>query len=242
MRFSPIAPAFIALLALAPGRAPAQYNPYGRETALEGMLSGQAAVQNGAAAIVGAQAAVARSVGEAAAANVKALESLESARAHAIENSVKSVSTYYEKRKLFQAYQGAAAGQRPKREDMLRYSKSGLVGHAVPVDAQGKVQWPELFLREEFTPRRIVVDAAYAQRSPTPNDFDAQRDRAARAAVGQMRTDLRRLMTELSPAEYAAARRLLDSLALELQLGPRSETLLKTPLPPAPPGGTVAGK
>lgn len=248
MRFSPITLVLVAvsLFGAAPGRAVAQYyynNPYGRETPAEGMLSGQAAMANAAAAIVSSQAAMAKAVGDAATSNAKAMESFETARGRAIENSVKSVSTFYEKRKLFEAYQGLSAGHRPSRDDLIRYSKTALAGRLTPADAQGNIQWPELFLRDEFSAPRSQVDYAFAERNLQPSDAGSDPQRTARTAVGQMRRDLRRLMSEISPAEYAAARRFLDSLALELQLGPRSEALLKAAVVPPPPGGSrVAGK
>jgi len=245
MRFGPITLVLVALslFGAAPGRAVAQYNPYGRESPAQGLMSGRASIANGAAALVSSQAAMAKAVGDAAASNVKAMESLESARSRAIDNSVKSVTTFYEKRKLFEAYQGLSAGQRPSREDLIRYSKTDLAGRPVQFDAQGNIQWPELFLREEFSDPRSQVDYAFAQRHMQPSDVGSDLERTARTAVGHMRKDLRRLMSELTPPEYAASRRFLDGLTLELQLGPRAETLLKTAEVPPPPGGSkVADK
>jgi hypothetical protein len=205
------------------------------------LVNGQAAMGNAAAAVISSQAAMAKAAGDVAASNVKTLENLESARSRAIENSVKATATFYEKRKLAEAYQGLSAGQRPTREDLVRYSKTGL--SAVHLDAQGNIQWPELFLRAEFAEYRPQVDYVFSQRNAQPSDVGSDINRSARLALGQMRRRLRPLMSELSPPEYAAARRFLDSLTLELQFGPRAETVLKTAVVP-PPGGSkvVAGK
>jgi hypothetical protein len=231
--------ASVALLGIGPSGADAQYiNPYGRESPTEGLLSGRAAMGNAAAAVVNSQAAMAKAVGDAATSNVKALENLETARGRVIENSVKSASTFYEKRKLFAAHQGSSAVQRASRDDLLRYGKAGL--STARIDAQGKVDWPELLLRGEFSVARAAIDYAFSQRSLQPMDVGSDPQRTARTAVGQMRSQLRKLMSELSPAEYAAARRFLDSLTLELQLGPRVETMLKTAVVPPPSGSKVA--
>jgi hypothetical protein len=228
----------------APGRSLAQRTysiTYGYETATEGLLSGRAAMNNAAAAMISSQAAMAKAVGDAATSNVKALESLENARSRAIENSVKAAATFYEKRKLYEAYQGLTATQRASREDIARMGRAGL--STVRFDAQGNVQWPELFLREEFHDSRAQVDFAFSQRNLQPVDVGSDLERSARTAVGQMRRELRLLMSEITPPEYAAARRFLDSVALELQLGPRPENLLKVAPAVAPPvGPEIAGK
>jgi hypothetical protein len=231
----------VTLLGAMPNRAFAQRlysTTYGYETPTEGLMSGRAAVANATAAVVNSQAAVAKAAGDAATSNVKALESWENARGRAIENSVKSVSTFYEKRKLYEAYQGLTAGQRPSREDLARFSKAGQ--STAQIDAHGNVQWPELFLRAEFREFRAQVDFAFSQRNTQPVDAGSDLERSARQALGQMRRQLRLMMPELTPPEYSAARRFLDSLTLELQLGPRPETAL-APVA-APRGPEVAGK
>lgn len=242
MRSSLVTLAFAAaaLSVAIPGRALAQRtysNTYGYESAAQGMLNGRAALGNAAAAVVNSKAAMAKAVGDVATSNVKALENLESARARAIENSVKATATFYEKRKLADAYQGLSAGPRPSREDLIRYSKAGL--STAQIDAQGNILWPELFLRAEFSEFRAQVDYAFSHRNTQPTDVGSDLEHAARTAVIQMRRELRHLMSELSPPEYAAARRFLDSVVLELQVGPRSEAMLKTVVAPAPNGGKV---
>lgn len=247
MRFRLITLVCVGIAMAAAGHADAQYyynSPYGRESPTAGLLSGRAAMTNAAAAVVSSQAAMAKAVGDAAGSNVKALESLESARGRAIENSVKATSTFYEKRKLYDAYQGLTAGQRPSREDMLRYSRDALAVRLDPsqVDPQGNVRWPELFLRAEFDEARAQIDFMFSQRTSQPTDAGSDLERNARTAVSQMRRGLRPMMSELTPPEYAAARRFLDAIALEVQLGPRAEALLKTAEVPPPGGSKVAGK
>ena len=60
------------------------------KTATEGYLQGSAELGNAQAAILAAQAAVIKAVGEAATARVKASESLQNARAKATDNDVKA--------------------------------------------------------------------------------------------------------------------------------------------------------
>jgi len=233
----------VVLMGVAPGRVLAQRSfsvTYGYETPTEGLMSGRAAIANATASVVNSQAAMAKAVGDAATSNVKALESLENARGRAIENSVKSAATFYEKRKLYEAYQGLTAGQRASREDLARFGKAD--HSTAQVDAQGNVQWPELFLREEFRDFRTQVNYVFSQRNTQPVDAGSDLERSARVAVGQMRRQLRLMMSELTPPEYSASRRFLDSLLLELQLGPRPETALKMTPVAAPHGPEVAGK
>jgi hypothetical protein len=109
------------------------------------------------------------------------------------------------------------------------------------LDANGSIQWPEILLRDDYAEARSQVDYAFAQRSAQPTDAGSDLGQMARSGLAQMRRHLRQQMQELSPPEYAAARRFLDSLALELSAGPRSETIMKTaalpetsPPPPKP--------
>ena len=122
--------ALLALLVagLVPGAALAQRynNPYGSQAPLEGHLYGQASLGQANAAMVLANAAVNKAVGDAIASNVKAVESLQMARGRRIENAVKATSNFYEKRKLYEAYQSLSEVERAKHEDLVRFSKSAL--------------------------------------------------------------------------------------------------------------------
>ena len=245
MRSLKISTTLLALLvaSLVPGTALAQRyynNPYGYEPPLEGYLYGQASVGQSGAAMVSANAAVIKALGDAVTSNVKALESLQTARGRRIENAVKATSNFYEKRKLYEAYQGLSAGERAKRDDLIRFSKTALPDRPSPsqLDANGSIQWPEILLRDDYAEARSQIDYVFAQRNLQPTDAGSDLGQTARTGLAQMRRHLRAQMQELSPPEYAAARRFLDSLALELSAGPRSETLMKTaslPVPAPPP-------
>lgn len=231
----------LALLAvgLVPGAALAQVrNTYGYEAPMEGYYSGQAAQVNAAAAMIGANAAVAKAVGEATASNVKALESLHSARGRRLDNTVKATANFYEKRKLFEAYQALTVPERATREDLSRFSKTALPDRpgSTQLDANGSVQWPEVLLGDEYAEARAQIDYVFSQRNVQPMGSAGDPDQLARPAINDMRNKLRTQMQELSPSEYAATRRFLDSLTLELQPAPRPEALMKTAaLPPAAP-------
>ena len=248
MRSHKIGTALMAVLAagLVPGAAPAQRynNPYGEQSHMEGFFSGQASTGQAQAAMISANAAVIKAIGDAIASNVKALESLQSARGRRVENWVKATSNFYEKRKLYEAYQGLSAVERAKRDDLVRFSKTALGDRpgAARLDANGNVQWPELLLADEFAEPRSQIDYVFAQRNAQPTDAGSDLGQTARTALAQMRRHLRAQMQELSPPEYAAARRFLDSLALELSVGPRPETILKTAaLPEAAPAPSKSG-
>lgn len=248
MRSDKIRTALIAVLAagLVPGAALAQRynNPYGEQSAMDGYLVGQASQGQAQAAMVLANAAVIKAMGDAIASRVKALESLEIARGRRVENLVKATSNFYEKRKLYEAYQGLSAGERAKHDDLVRFSKMALPDRpgATQLDANGNVQWPELLLAEPFAEPRSQIDYVFAQRSAQPTDAGSDLEQTARSALAKMRRQLREQMQELSPPEYAAARRFLDSLALELSVGPRPETILKTAaLPEAAPAPSKSG-
>ena len=193
------------------------------KTATEGYLQGSAELGNAQAAMLAAQAAVIKAVGEAATARVKASESLQNARAKATDNDVKAAGIYYEKRKLCEAYQGLTARQRPTKEDLARWSKAAQPGRpgCTQLDpARGTIRWPEILREEEFTEARAQLDYAFSQRNGQVMDAGSELLEQARLSASQMRKGLRRLMPELSPTEYIAARSFIDTLAREIQMPP----------------------
>jgi len=194
--------------------------------ALESYYSGQAALGQAKAAQIQAQAAMIKAAGDVATSNVKAAESLESARGKVIDNGVKSASIFFDKKKVFESFQAASAPQRASQEDVARYNRSNLPrrASASQVDPlHNTIRWPEILQDESFKEARAQLDSLYARRNTEAVGPGSELIREGREAAGALRATLREKMSELSSAEYMAARKFINALEYEIQLPPRAE-------------------
>jgi len=195
------------------------------QSPLDAYLKGYAEIKKAGAAWITAHAAVIKAMADANLTNAKALQTIEQTRTVALDNNLKAATTFYEKRKLNEAYRAMNAEDRPTREDLARYAKATLPDRPTNYQLEpvrGTIQWPEVFQREQFLAGRVQLDFLFAHRSTT-NGPSSEACQQAQKAVTAMRDELRAILREMSPAEYLAARKFLDSLAYEAQFPPRVE-------------------
>jgi len=191
-------------------------------SAMEGYYNGQAALGQAQAAQIQAQAAMIKAAGDVATSNVKAAESLESARGKIIDNGVKAASIFYEKRKASEAFQAATDKPRATRDALGRMNRANQPPRAdglVNSDT-GAIAWPELLDRPEFAAARQSLDEAFAQRANEPLGPGSEFILAGRQAAEKLRTLVKQNMREFSPAEYVLARKFVDALEAEIQRPP----------------------
>ncbi len=190
--------------------------------ALWSYLNGQAEMQKATAAVINAQAALVKSISEAQLNYAKTIDSLQTTRTKALENDLKVATNFYEKRKLYDAYQSLQTDrERPDPEDLMRYSREAAPER--PDGSQldrGVIHWPDILQREEFTDARIQLDILFVQRYKTQSGPGSDVYRDVRKLTDQMRLELKDMVQQLSPVEYMAAKRFIDSLAYEAQLPP----------------------
>lgn len=189
---------------------------------LHGYLTGQAEMGKAAAALLTAQAALVKSVSEAQMNQAKAIETMETTRAKVLENDLKAATNYYEKKKLYDAYQALQRErERPTREDLIRYSREAAPERPAEFQlSRGVIQWPGILQREEFLDERIQLDALFAKRQFAARQAGSEVSHEVQTAANQMRGKLRDMVATLSPTDYVAARKFIDSLAYEAQLPP----------------------
>ena len=176
--------------------------------------------------ILNAKSAWITAVANADATNAKTLVTLQQVRGAALDNNLKTAKTFYDKRNLHAGYQGLNTRKRPTQKDAIRYSRVSVPQRPAKFQleaARGRIYWPEVLLEEEFADCRIQLDGLFAQRNAAPGGSGSNVSRQVQTAATQMRQQLRSKIRELTPVEYVAARKFLDSLAFEVRFPTRIE-------------------
>jgi hypothetical protein len=200
-------------------------NPYTTESATGCLLRGNAEVVKSQAAIAAAHASVITNAAATNAAVAKAADDLERIRAMAMDNDLKAAKAFYDRRKMYAQYQAQRAAQRSKNNDLARRSKANTERASIyEVDPlRGRIFWPSVLKREEFADARAQMEALFAERNVRQTGLGSNFCRQAKALTGQLRDQLRELVDDLSPSEYVAARKFLDTLSFEAQMPPQIE-------------------
>lgn len=222
--FDILVPSLVVLAVLAFAGKAWAINPYATESPTGVMLRGTADIAKAQAAMITAQASVIANVASTNAAVGKAADDMERVRAMAMDNDLKAAKAFYDRRKMYVDYQTQHAAQRAKK-DVARRSKATTERASVyEVDPlRGRIYWPSALKREEFTDARAQMDTLFAERKVRQAGLGSNFCRQAKMLTGEMRDQLRELVDDLSPAEYLAARKFLDTLSFEAQMAPRIE-------------------
>jgi hypothetical protein len=200
-------------------------NPYATTAPNEVFLKGSADIGKAQAAIVTAQASVIANAASTNAAVAKAVDDLERIRTIMLDNDLKEVKAFYDRRKMYADYRAQHAAQRADKDDLARRAKPSTDrASAYQVDPlRGRIFWPSVLKREEFADARAEIDDLFAQRKSRQAGLGSNFCRQAKSLTFAMRNQLREMMDEVAPSDYLAARKFLDTLALEAQMPPRIE-------------------
>jgi hypothetical protein len=173
-----------------------------------------------------AKAAWMTAVANANATNAKTLETLQQVRGLALDNNLKVAKVFYDKRKLCEDYQKLNPRQRPTQENVIRYNQASVPKRPVQFElasAPGRIYWPDVLLNEEFSDGRIQLESLFAQRKAGAAAAGNSVSGEVQTVAAQMREQLQAKIRQMSPEEYLAARRFLESLAYEARFPARGE-------------------
>ncbi len=176
--------------------------------------------------LISARAAWLTAVANANATNAKTLETLQKVRSVSLDNNLKVAKTFYDKRKLYEGYRGLNTRKRPTQEDVMRYSKVSVPQRPANFQmepARGRIYWPEVLLEEEFSDCRIQLDSLFAQRKAGLSISASSVSQDVQTVAVQMGEQLRSKIRQMTPADYLAARKFLESLAYEARFPVRIE-------------------
>lgn len=165
------------------------------------------------------RAALLRAYGESNYWNAQALNYAQEAYRQYLNNRKKTLETYCDLAQINYDARERSQSPRPTREDLVRYATDGLPKLLTASEFDGVfgvVRWPEVLRRPDFASARTMIDRLlpdYCQRNLNASS-DVGRDLSQ--SVGELESKLKREIDTVSPMEYVAAKKFLESLKYEI--------------------------
>ncbi len=160
---------------------------------------------------------VVRSHGQANLDNSAAAINYSIARKQEMENRQQWTSTYFDMRQANRAARALERGKRASMEDLIRYAQAGKPKQLSPGELDtitGTIHWPILLRSDEFTTQRAELEQLFSRRASSSvlgyEDFAIVQE-----TTDAMLDELKDQVREISPTQYIAAKRFLQSIAYE---------------------------
>ncbi len=147
-----------------------------------------------------------------------------------MENSKLWTQTYFEKRRINQAYRDSQRRPPGNSETWMRLAQAGAPARlsASALDpVTGRINWPAGLLSDAFQTERAQLDQAFADRALAHGAIGPQAHAQISSAIGQMVTTLKSLINDYSTNQYLESRNFLTSLSHEASLPGSSSTVLR---------------
>jgi hypothetical protein len=143
---------------------------------------------------------------------------LQEAQRRAMENQVLWTNTFFEKRRINQAYREAQRGPRRTPEDWVRLASDAAparlaTGGLDPVT--GQIAWPSALQEDFFAADRARLDALFSQRAAAEGAVGMSAYGQIRGAVQQALANLKTQIRNIDTRRYLEARNFLTGLARE---------------------------
>jgi len=159
-----------------------------------------------------------RSAGELSHLTSKAAINFQEAQRLQMDNAGRWLGTYADLRKHNTQLRAELRGPRPTKEDAVRLAQARMPRRLSPGELDpftGRVYWPILLRTDQYAADRTALEKLIAARATrgaqSPEDY-----LRSRQLVAEMLEGLREQIQEVPPADFVAAKRFLDSLAVEL--------------------------
>lgn len=162
---------------------------------------------------------VLRSAGQLAYLNSRAAINYNEARRLALDNAAKTVSTYFDLRRVNDESRAEMRGPRMSSEELARMSRALLPRRLSPGELDpvtGRIGWPILLRADEYAEYRVELDKLFAER--TQGDLRTEEYLAMLKRIGEMTDELRSHIRATPAVDYIAAKRFLGSLATEARM------------------------
>lgn len=151
--------------------------------------------------------------------NAEALQALEQARSLALGNNQKRTEVFYTKKTLHDNYKNLTQTPRPTQEDLLRYNQYSQASAPRRLTKEefnqlrGKISWPALLKREEFSEEREQLDALFTKRLDRNQDISQE----VQDLTEKMEINLRSLVRDVPSWQYVEAKKFVRNLGHESQ-------------------------
>jgi hypothetical protein len=144
---------------------------------------------------------------------------------HWMENQKLRETTYFDMRRMNASYRAEVHGASVTPEQLVAFSKSRLPDRLSTdqIDAEsGQIKWPQVLLRDEFAPERAALEYLFAERATRPysTGLGTQNYREVRRVTDDMHDILRSLLDVITPDEFIAGNRFLNSVSFEARFEP----------------------
>jgi hypothetical protein len=156
-----------------------------------------------------------------------AAKNYEDAYQHWIENQKLRETTYFDMRRMNASYRAENHGPVATPEQLASFSKSRLPERMGPdqLDPEhGQIKWPQVLMRDEFAPERAALEYLFAERATRPysTGIGTQNYREVRRVTDDMHDLLRSLLDLITPDEFIAGNKFVNSVAYEARFEPDS--------------------
>jgi hypothetical protein len=146
---------------------------------------------------------------------------LTEANRRSIENNKLWTETFFEKRRINQAYRDSQRRAPGNSETWIRVAHSGVPARLTTTaldPVTGAINWPADLMREKFLANRDVLDHMFADRALANGAIGPQTHAEISGSINQMREILKSYISIYTPNQYIESRNFLNSLAHEASL------------------------
>ncbi|MGH7135718.1 MAG: hypothetical protein ACREHD_08265 [Pirellulales bacterium] len=166
-----------------------------------------------------------QAAGDAALAGSIGARHVQFAYQHWIENQKLREQTYFDMRRMNASYRAENRAPAPTPEQLVAFSKSRLpdrLSNEQLDPERGQIKWPQILLRDEFAPERAALEYLFAERATRPysTGIGTQNYREVRRVTDDMHDILRNLLGVITPDEFIAGNKFVNSVAYEARFEP----------------------
>jgi hypothetical protein len=156
--------------------------------------------------------------GEAQLNNSQAAKNYQEARSMEYDNRIKGTQTYFEMRKMNQAYTAAERSKPMTTEEAFRAAKEAAPKRLSPSQLDpltGAIAWPVLLRSDDFKGGCATLEALFAERETKAGGIGGNQYTQIQEVTDILLAKLKANISQYSPDEYIKAKKFLESLAYE---------------------------
>jgi hypothetical protein len=173
-----------------------------------------------AGSFLAGQGALAQGLGQFNLANSQAAINNQQAYSAYLDNRLKSVQVYFERRQLNASYRAEMRRPPATPEEIVAFNDLRTPARlaAEQLDARdGSLRWPAVLRGSEFDDLRIQLDGLFAERALHPYDagLGTPNYRQIRRVADAIRGRLKSQLDQITPDEYLAGNKFLNSVGYE---------------------------
>lgn len=158
----------------------------------------------------------------------QAAVNLQEARGRSIENDLKATETFFARREANEAFRRAHTSPPLSQEQLAgiaqRMAPDRLTSSQLE-PALATIRWPSALQGDEFAELRVKLEELFRQRKAVGAGSNSSVCTAVQEAASDMRQQLQGQVREMSPMDFIAAKKFVDSLAYEARFAPEADGL-----------------